>query len=188
MDIEGAFDNTKFDVIHRALMDREVDPIVIRWIDSMLRNRAVEANICGHKANLWVAGGCPQGGILSPILWCIVVDPLLKRLNDEGLFAQGYSDDVTILVRSKYESTLGDQIRRSLKIIECWCQETGLNVNPGKTDLILFSRSHSGSDLIEEVKEFSKTVELTDQVKYLGVILDRKLNWIAHLKDKIEKA
>ena len=188
MDIEGAFDNTSFDVIRQALIDREVDPVVVRWINVMLGRRAVEADVCGHKTCLWVVGGCPQGGILSPVLWCMVIDSLIKRLNDEGFFAQGYSDDLTVLIRGKFESTLGDQMRRSLRIVEEWCRERGLKVSPKKTDLILFSKRLTSSELVVKVRLFCKDVDLGTQVKYLGVILDQKLNWIAHVKDKVKKA
>jgi len=87
--IQDAFDNTGFGVIRRALVDRNVPPMVVRWIDSMLRNRTVEGNVCDHKTGYWVAGGCPQGGMLSPILWCVLVDSLIRELNGKGLFAQG---------------------------------------------------------------------------------------------------
>lgn len=188
MDIEGAFDNTGFEIIGQALRERGVAPVVVRWVDRMLRDRTVEANVCGLKTNLWVAKGCPQGGILSPLLWCLVVDSLLKRLNENGIFAQGYSDDLTILVRGKFESTLGDRVRMSLKIVEDWCQEKGLRVNPEKSDLVLFSRRRTGSNLVGNARLFGKDVRRSTQVKYLGVTLDSKLNWIAHGEDRAQKA
>jgi hypothetical protein len=47
MDIEGAFDNTNFEVIHRTLTEREVKPVVIRWIGSMLRNTVATQQVSG---------------------------------------------------------------------------------------------------------------------------------------------
>ena len=50
-----------------------------------------------------------QGGILSPILFCVYIDELLNRINDSGLGCQvghlsyaglGYADDTTILTPS----------------------------------------------------------------------------------------
>lgn len=101
--------------------------------------------------------------------------------------AQGYSDDLTILVRGKFKSTLGDRVRAALKTVENWCHEKGLKVNPAKTDLVLFSRRRTGSDLVERIRLFNVEVELSPQVKYLGDTLDSKLNWIAHVKDKRRK-
>jgi len=188
MDIQGAFDNTNFRVICQALEGRGVGPMVTRWISGMLRNRAVEATVCGHKSSFWAARGCPQGGILSPLLWYMVVDSLIRRLNDEGIFAQGYSDDLTILIRGKFESTLGDRMRYSMKVVERWCRDNGLKVNPDKTDIVLFSRRMSGHELVGKLRMFGKHIVPGASVKYLGVILDRKLNWIEHVRDKAQKA
>jgi hypothetical protein len=42
-----------------------------------------------------VARGCPQGGVLSPLLWCLVVDEMMARLNWSGVYTQGHADDMS---------------------------------------------------------------------------------------------
>jgi hypothetical protein len=42
--------------------------------------------------------GCPQEGVLSPLLWCIVVNDLLEELRREGFHVYGYADDIDIAV------------------------------------------------------------------------------------------
>lgn len=34
-----------------------------------------------------------QGGVLSPVMWSLVVDNILRRLNKSGFTSQGYADD-----------------------------------------------------------------------------------------------
>lgn len=80
----------------------------------MLSGRSVQATVCGTNLSLGVTKGCPQGGILSPILCCMVVDSLLVKLNDSGVFAQGYSDDVSCLICGDFPDTVGDLTRRAL--------------------------------------------------------------------------
>jgi hypothetical protein len=41
-----------------------------------------------------VSRGCPQGGVLLPLLWCLVVDDLIARLNIGGIYCQAYADDI----------------------------------------------------------------------------------------------
>jgi hypothetical protein len=60
----------------------------------MLESRLVDASLTGSSLTARVAGGCPQGGVLSPLLWNLVVDELLAGLNDHGLCATGYADDI----------------------------------------------------------------------------------------------
>lgn len=188
MDIEGAFDNTDFEVIAKAARDREMDDVAIRWIVRMLSSRTVEATICGSSIKLGVTRGCPQGGILSPILWCMVIDSLLAKLNDSGLFAQGYSDDVSTLICGNFVATIGDLMRTAIKLIEAWCLECKLKVNPVKTKMIFFSkRKAEAASALGTFKVFGTVVDLRATVKYLGVIFDHKLTWIAHLEEKLNK-
>ncbi|GJQ70406.1 hypothetical protein Trydic_g22835 [Trypoxylus dichotomus] len=101
LDIEGAFDRAYFLSIERTLQRRGVEPTLTRWITSMLNNRTVHVsmNLCNIGAT--VAAGCPQGGVLSPLLWCLLVDDLLSNLRRAGFYAQGYADDITIMVSGR---------------------------------------------------------------------------------------
>lgn len=114
MDIEGAFESTDFDVITKAARERLTEDTAIRWIVKMLSGRTVEATICGTSTKLGVTKGCPQGGILSPILWCMVIDSLLVKLNNLGLFTQGYSDDVSC---GDFADTIGDLMRLAMRTV-----------------------------------------------------------------------
>jgi len=44
-----------------------------------------------------VSRGCPQEGVLSPLLWCLVVNELLVRHNEGSVYAHGYVDDICLL-------------------------------------------------------------------------------------------
>lgn len=188
MDVEGAFDNTEFGVITKAARDREVDSLAIRWIVKMLSGRTVEATICGTTIKLGVTRGCPQGGILSPILWCMVIDSLLVKLNDSGLFTQGYSDDVSTLICGDFVDTIGDLMRAAIRVTEEWCLGNNLRVNPLKTKIVFFSRRRAvAASALGCFTVFGKVVELKASVKYLGVIFDHRLTWILHLEEKLRK-
>ena len=67
-DIQGAFDNAPTDVIEKALETKGAHRIVCRWISSMLRFRRVTASLDEPSVTVATTGGCPQGGVLSPIL------------------------------------------------------------------------------------------------------------------------
>lgn len=155
----------------------------------MLSGRSVQATICASSTKLGVTRGCPQGGILSPILWCMVIDSLLVKLNDSGMFTQGYSDDVASLISGDCISTVGDLMRTALKIIEKWCIENKLTMNPIKTKMILFSKRRiAENSKVGDFTLFNKEVSLVSTVKYLGVILDNKLTWLPHLEERLNKA
>ena len=68
IDIEGAFDNTLISSIHQAMESREVHPTVRRWVSTMLKHRQVYTTLNDHTVGAIATRGCPQGGVLSPLL------------------------------------------------------------------------------------------------------------------------
>ena len=123
IDIEGAFDKATFDSIVNALKEHGVEPPLFKWIQFMLEHRTVQFSSGDSNIKGYVTRGCPQGGVLSPLLWITVVDSLLRLLNNKGYHAIGYADDITILLDGKFENILADIANNALKIIETWCEE-----------------------------------------------------------------
>ena len=130
--------------------------------------------------------GCPQGGILSPLLWCLVVNELLARLNEGGVYSQGYADDICLLVVWKFPNTVSGLIQWALNIVELWCSELGLSVNPDKIGLVAFMRRRKLPGFVEP-RLFGKTLQRSMSVKYQGVILDSRLTWREHVDVKVKK-
>jgi hypothetical protein len=73
---------------------------------------------------MMVRRGCPQGDVLSPLLWNMVINSLLSRLNYESLWAQGFADDIAIVINGKFLSTICELMQKALFIVEIWFQET----------------------------------------------------------------
>ena len=77
LDIEGAFDNVSFDAIERALDSKCKSAEVNQWIRSMIHNRQTTVELQGERRTIAIRRSYPQGGILSPFLWNLVVNELL---------------------------------------------------------------------------------------------------------------
>lgn len=116
-------------------------------------------SFCGANVKIGVTRGCSQGGILSPILWCMVIDSLLCSLNEAGMYTQGYSHDVFTLICRDYERTVGDLMRTAIKLVEEWCEEKGLRVNPVKTKIVSFRMEKR--QLAGEFQVFGKYLTVT---------------------------
>ena len=132
-DIEGAFDNTSCKSIRLALHERKVHRSVRNCIITMLAHRTILSKTENFIIVVIASCGLSQGGSLSPILWSLVADSLLKWLSKHGAFAEGYADDGAVLICGRILSTICDIMQRIQYGIEQWCTGRELSVNPNKT-------------------------------------------------------
>lgn len=181
LDIEGAFDNASYNSIIHSARRHGVNDTVCRWITSVLEGRRIQASLFGESMIVKAIKGCPQGGVLSPLLWNLVVDDLLEELNEKGYYAQGYADDIVIAVQGPCESTISELMQNALNITQTWCYKEGLKINPSKTTLIPFTRKRKLAKIKPPII-FGERLHIKREAKFLGVILDSKLTWNPHLQ------
>jgi hypothetical protein len=81
--------------------------------------------------------------MLLPLLWSLVVDELLGKLNKGGYYAIGYADDMAILINGKFPQTVPEVLQTALGLAQQWCDRTGLSINPSKTVVIPFTKKES---------------------------------------------
>ncbi len=112
---KGAFDNTSHKCVSRTLEKICVAAPVRRWIEAVRRTRLAETTVSGTRIRLGPTRGCPRGGVIFPLLWSLVVDDRLELLT-----INGYTDDIVILVRSKFIDTRCDIVQRLLGLTKGW--------------------------------------------------------------------
>lgn len=187
LDVEGAFNNVNISSIIEALDNTGTDPQITRWTGNMLKSRAINSKIGDGVARKVVTRGTPQGGVISPLLWNLVINRILDALNGSGTKVIAYADDVVLLVRGKHTQTISDLMESSLRRLLTWARDNGLGVNPAKTELVLFTRAYK-IDRFELPKLDGVTLTLSNEAKYLGVILDSKLSWKRNTEERRKKA
>lgn len=186
MDIAGAFDNVSFNAINNSIEKLNVSKQVSSWIKHMLSHRYITIDLNGSKMTVKATRGTPQGGVISPMLWICIMDALLRSLHQCGYKAVGYADDLTILCQGKHLHILSDRTQQAVRIVETWCKEVSLTVNPDKSEVIVFTKKFK-LEGFKNPKIFGKEITKTDTVKYLGITLDSKLRWHKHLECRISK-
>jgi hypothetical protein len=179
LDIEAAFDNTSFDIITKAAKWHGLGDMICCWISSMLGSRKITATLAGETLEGSVARGCPQGGILSPLLWSLVVDELIGGLRGNGHYTLEYADDIAILMCGKFPNTVSELLQEALSMVQQWCERTQLSINPQKMVIVPFTQNRDLRGLKKPTTLSEHTLQLTTEVKHLGLILDKGLTWKA---------
>jgi hypothetical protein len=96
--------------------------------------------LAGETLKGSVARGCPQGGVLLPLLWSLVLDKLIGGPNGNGYYTLGYADDIAILICRKLPNTVSEILQEALSMVRQWCDRTQLSINPQKMVIVPFTR------------------------------------------------
>jgi hypothetical protein len=106
--IAGTFNSTSIDTIQQAIIRHKIPEALMDWTENMLAGRKL---IVCHRERTTEGTpdrGCPQGGVPSPLLWCLIVNDLLEDLQRKGFRVYGYADDIAIVVGGHFLRTLRD--------------------------------------------------------------------------------
>lgn len=195
LDLQGAFDNVGYSAVNQALDDINAPRWATDWIMSSLKNRVIVSSLNDKKSKYLPAKGVPQGSVISPLIFNLVMNGILTILNEKNCFgaevtkAICFADDVTILipVNMRDPSSTFKKMNRKLAELSNWCREKGLILNASKTNFMIFNKNKKLADnlvannkIIFEGKEISRV----ESTKYLGITLDENLSWKEHLSIK----
>ena len=126
--------------------------------------------------------GCPQGSILSPFLWNILLEELLN-LSFPFLFSIiAYADDIVLCTFDKCPFVAQKNLQEMCAVVEAWGVESKLSFNALKTIFMLFSSKRDPPPL--SITMGGIVIQNSSLCKYLGITIDSKLNWTAHIENK----
>jgi hypothetical protein len=86
LDIIGAINYTPFDSTFNALVRRGISSTTVWWIRAILEGHLAMVAINDSSMKVAASRGCPKGGVLSPLQWCL--DDLIAKLNKGGTYTQ----------------------------------------------------------------------------------------------------
>ncbi|KAL4136280.1 hypothetical protein QTP88_007828 [Uroleucon formosanum] len=125
-----------------------------------------------------IQAGVPQGSDLAPDLFNIYTSDIPKVANTT---IATYADDTAILASNTDLTLASSALQNHLDLINSWATQWRIKINPEKSYNVIFSlRKNDFPPLQLQGVDIPKT----SQVKYLGLILDKRLTWGPHLKSK----
>lgn len=174
VDISGAFDNIKWLHILNNAIRYKLGNSILDYVNSILSDRKI---ILNNKTR-YLNKGCPQRGVASPVLWNLVMLDLLHRLSlVYNTFSIAYADDLGILIYCKSESNFNIIKDKCINILESWCIKSGLKISAEKSQLLYIS----GKKISENFAIDNNIVKEYELVKYLGIVIDKKLNFNSYI-------
>jgi len=183
MDLSKAYDCIPHDLIIAKLSAYGVDNFSLSFIYNYLSNRKQRVKINDSFSDYVTTSlGVPQGSILGPLIFNIFINDLLffPRKSDLCNFA----DDNSLYASAKLLCHLISILKQDIDDILFWFKINQMVANPAKFQVMFMGTK-------EPVENFlinDTLIPVTDSVKLLGIIIDKKLNFKCHTEELCKKA
>ncbi len=159
LDLEKAFDLMWTKGAIRQLIKKGITNRMLVWIDNFLTGRKIRVRVgAEHAEHEIIDNGSPQGSVISPILFNVMIDTLYETLSQEGpddpVDLSQFADDSSIWhVHHDIDVSL-KVIQNALNKISIWQNEWGFKISPLKTEAVLFHRTSNTLKYLETEQQY----------------------------------
>lgn len=187
LDIEKAFDTTWHDGLLHKLLTFKFPITIIKVIQSFLTNRFYYVHLFDSKSSYYnIPAGLPQGSGLSPVLYNVYISDL--KLKNGCNLAQ-FADDTSTYFSHRNPRMITQKLENSVKRINTFFKRWKIKLNESKTEAIFFTNRRKSRYLPErDLNINSNSIIWSDCIKYLGLLLDKKITFKQHIKYANERA
>lgn len=132
-----------------------------------------------------IEAGVPQGSILGPVLYLLYTADIPMPTSKDLMIAT-FADDTGIISSNKDISTATDNLQKYLNEVLHWFNKWGIQINADKTVQVTFTNRKIFKSIPLLIDD--KEIRNDTKVKYLGMCIDRKINWKEHILQKKKEA
>jgi RNA-directed DNA polymerase len=125
-DLKSYFDTIPHERLMALVKARVADGRVLTLVESFLQTGVLEES----KGWQPTESGTPQGGVISPLLANLYLDPFDHQMEGAGWELVRYADDFVILCRNQVQAQV------ALSQVQTWVKEAGLTLHPEKTRIV----------------------------------------------------
>ena len=129
--------------------------------------------------------GVPQGSILSPVLFSLKINSIVKSVL-KGSEASLFVDDFVLCIRAKFLPHAQRRMQLCVNSVQDWVSNNGFKFSTSKTVCMHFcnQRNHFAEPSILLDKN---PIKVVTEAKFLGILFDRTLSYSSHVNCQLSE-
>ena len=178
LDFAKAFDTVNHDILIQKLDYYGMRGNALNLFKSYLTERQQFTEIGDTLSDMeYIKCGVPQGSILGPLLFLLYINDITESSTLLKFYL--FADDTTLFYSCKADNNTEVVLNNELSTVSSWLASNKLSLNVAKSNFLSFSFiKHTTIKLnINNIPLIEK-----QNTKYLGVIIDNKLDWKTHIQ------
>ena len=176
IDLAKAFDTVNHSVLLQLLGRTGLDTKALSWLKSYLYQRSQVVRLSQTLSNpRSLEYGVPQGSVLGPILFLVIINSL-DTLNLNGKLFM-FADDISILYSASDVNRLMAKAAEDCDQVWKFLKSIRLSPNAKKTKVLIFKTKVDFPGGAFDLSVDSHHIEIVDCVKFLGLNIESDLSW-----------
>lgn len=187
LDVGSAYDDVDISLLYSFLVEQGLPTPFAHSLISLIRERLLYFRINGKllgPRTTWK--GLPQGCILSSILYALYVSKIENALPPSVKIIQ-YADDICLYTTAEPWTDVISNLSEAIVNTIQFLHQLGLSLSVSKSVVCPFTRRRR-QPFREEIELGGVTFPVTNTTKFLGIHLNRRLSWKAHIDNVILRA
>lgn len=177
LDLQGAFDNVKHKAILQQVSRLNLGARTYAYIKDFLTDRTTKlvAGELQFPPKQLGSTGTPQGSVISPLLFNLVMIGVARKLETIGQVKHTiYADDITIWTTGGRDGDIEEALQAAVIAVEEHLKPTGLRCSPAKSELLIIpppgTRKSNKEDSVIQVRtEDGPPIPRVPAIRVLGL-------------------
>lgn len=189
LDLSAAFDTVYHPKLIKILKQEiGIQGTALKWFESFICGRCQKVKIQDYESEeIIIKFGVPQGSVLGPVLFNIYIRSIYNTVSDQKFHIHGFADDHQVyksFVKQQEYNIMVKELPSLFANIDKWMSSHYLQLNAGKTEIIVFAKPSILSDLKIHGSFITSSacVRFVSNSKSLGVVLDSQLTMVPQIK------
>uniref|UniRef100_A0A8C2KZI6 Uncharacterized protein n=1 Tax=Cyprinus carpio TaxID=7962 RepID=A0A8C2KZI6_CYPCA len=185
LDIEKAYDTVWKEGLMIKLYDAGVRGRMLNWIKDFLKERTIQVRVDGSMSSKEnVENGTPQGSVISPVLFNVMINDIFSKLN-RGFGMALFADDAAVWKRGRNLNYIYKQVQQAINKVEAWADEWGFRISVSKSKYVVFGLKRKLLD--KTLSIYNSPIEKVKSFKFLGVWFEERMTWKEHINNTVKK-